>query len=181
MPYRPDTPERIANWEITREQWKDWELFAADSDGETFGRSQALNRAAALAGDWDAIVVADADLLLEDVAQAAAALDRARETEGYIVCYDTFYYLTEENSRPVRSGVVPTPRMAYYKLGGIWGGTFAVHRTVWDSVEGFDETIKSWGGEDGRFLRQIEDQGVFKNRVPGGVYHLKHPLVEGAR
>lgn len=181
VPYRADTPERVANWDRTRKQWRGWQLCRADSDGETFGRSQALNRAAALAGDWEVIVVADCDLLLDNISQAEEAVELAQATKGYIACYYTFYYLTEGVSRRVRAGRVPTPEMAYYSLIQIWGGMFAIHRELWDAVGGFDEQIVSWGGEDGGFLRQLEDLGGHKDRVEGAVYHLKHPLAPGAR
>jgi hypothetical protein len=181
VPFRADTPERIYNWNRTRQQWVGWDVFEADSDGESFGRSQALNRAAALAGDWEIIVVADCDLLLDDVSQAEEALELAQATKGYVVCYDVFYYLTEGVARRIRDGRVPTPNMAYYSLTQIWGGMFAIHREAWDSVGGFDERLTTWGGEDGRFLRQLEDQNVHKDRVEGACYHLKHPVVPGGR
>ncbi len=177
VPYRPDTPERIANWERTSKQWVGWHLLHADSDGEDFGRSQAVNRAVSEAGDWEALVVADSDLLLADVGQAAAALELARETKGYIVCYSTFYYLNEAMSIRVREGREPTPSQAYYSLTEIWGGAFAIHREPWDAIGGFDESITSWGSEDGRFLRQLDDLGTHKDRVPGDCYHLAHPKV----
>ena len=149
----------------------------ADSDGENFGRSQAINRAVAAAGNWETLVIADADLLLADVREAAVALELSRITKGYIVCYSTFYYLNEAMSIRVREGREPTPSQAYYSLTQIWGGMFAIHRYLWDAIGGFDESITSWGGEDGRFLNQIDDLGAVKDRVPGDCYHLKHPKV----
>lgn len=178
VPYRPDTPERIGNFTRTREQWSDWDIMIADSDGEDFGRSQAINRAVAAAGaDWDVLVIADSDLLLDDVSQAAAALELARETKGYIVCYSTFYYLNEDMAVLVRRGMVPHPRNAYYSLTEIWIGMFAIYRELWDAIGGFDESFTSWGGEDGRFLSKVNDLGAHKGRVPGDCYHLAHPKV----
>lgn len=178
VPYRPDTPQRIANWKRTSAQWPGWHLLQADSDGEDFGRSQAINRAVAQADDdWEVLVIADSDLLLRDVDQAAAALELARETKGYIVCYVTFYYLDEDKSILVRAGTVPTPRLAYYSLTEIWIGMFAIHRELWDAIGGFDESFTSWGGEDGRFLSKVNDLDAPKGRVPGHCYHLAHPKV----
>jgi predicted glycosyltransferase involved in capsule biosynthesis len=181
VPYRPDTPERIANWDRTREQWEGWEVFHYDSDGETFARAQACNRAADMAGNWDVAVFADSDLLLANVSQAATALKVARKNRGYVVCYDVFYYLNEKMSRRVRKGAQPIPDMAYYSLTQIYGGMFAIHRRLWDSLRGFDERFKSWGGEDGNFLTRVDETGTRKNRVVGAAYHLKHPLAPGAR
>ncbi len=184
IPYRPDTVERIGNMQRTRGQWEGWRVIAADSDGSDFGRSQAVNAAAAAAGDWDVIVVADADLLLDSAHQAVVALDIARKTKGYIVCYDVFHYLDLKATERVRIGRVPVPDDAYYALTGIWGGIFAIHREPWDAVAvvqgspgAFDETITSWGGEDGRLLRRLDDEGTHKARVRGGCYHLDHPKV----
>lgn len=184
VPLRLDTPERSANWQRTCSQWKGWEILTADSDGEDFGRSQAVNRAVAMAGDWDVLVIADCDLLLEGVYQAALALARARETRGYVACYDTFYYLDAETSERVREGLTPNPRDAYWSYRGLWIGIFAIHREPWEAVAkvqgspgAFDEAITSWGGEDGRFLGRLEDEGTQKDRVPGAVYHLDHPKV----
>ena len=179
IPYRSDTPERDANFDRTRAQWAGWCVLTADSDGETFGRSQAVNRAVVKAGDWDVLVIADSDLLLEDVDQASEALQRAGRHGGYVVCYDEFHYLDEGASVSVRGGLVPTPRMAYYTLTQIWGGMFAIGRELWDEIGGFDETITSWGGEDGRFLDGVPEKR--RSRVVGGCYHLKHPLVPGGR
>ncbi len=185
IPYRPDTVERIGNWQRTRQQWgAGWRVLLGDSDGTDFGRSQAVNRAAAEAGDWDVIVVADADLLLADPHQAATALSVARKTKGYIVCYEEFLYLDMKATERVRVGRVPVPDDAYYALTGIWGGIFAIHREPWEAVArvqgspgAFDETITSWGGEDGRLLRRLDDEGTHKSRVFGRCYHLDHPKV----
>lgn len=184
IPYRPDTVERIGNWQRTRGQWKGWRVLIADSDGEHFGRSQAVNRAAAAAGDWDALVVADVDLLLASPNQAAVALSLARKKMGYVVCYDQFHYLDAAATARTRIGRNPVPDDAYYALTEIWGGIFAIHREPWEAVAraqgspgAFDETITSWGGEDGRFLRRLDDEGTTKTRVRGHCYHLDHPKV----
>ncbi len=177
VPYRPDTPERVGNWERVRGQWEGWHVITADSDGEDFGRAQAINRAAAEAGEWDALVVVDCDLLLEDVTQAVVALEFARRIKGYILCYTRFYYLDEDASQVVRAGEVPSPEMAYYSLLGTWLGTFAIHREAWDAAGGFDERFTSWGGEDGAFVQRLDDAHVRRDRVSGGCYHLAHPKV----
>lgn len=181
VPYRPDTPERRGNWKRTRAQWKGWKLHHADSDGKEFARAQACNRAAAAAGDWEVAVIADSDLLLEDVSQASAAVELSLKTEGYIVCYDWFYYLTEATSALVRAGATPTPNMADEHLTQIWGGMFAIHRKLWDAVGGFNENFKAWGGEDGNLINKLREREAVMDRVPGACYHMKHPLVKGAR
>jgi hypothetical protein len=181
VPYRRDTEIRAENWHRTLPQWDGWDLYFSDSDGEQFSRAQACNRAAAQAGDWDAMVVADSDLLLDDPAQAVAALELARSKEGYVTCYDTLYYLDEPNSQEVRAGATPTPKMSYFHYVEIWGGMFAIHRKLWDALEGFDEVrFTSWGGEDVSLLVRLDEIEGFKGGVPGDCYHLKHPLTWGA-
>jgi len=181
VPYRPDTPERIGNWERTRAQWKGWDLYHADSEGEEFARAQAINRAAAAAGDWDVAVIADSDLLLGAPSQATAACKLALGAKGYIVCYDWFYYLTEATSQLVRAGEDPRPNMADEHLIGIWGGMFAIHRELWDELGGFDEGFTEWGGEDGNLITRTRELEAVMDRVKGTCYHMKHPLVKGAR
>ena len=181
VPYRPDTNEREGNWKRVRAQWEGWDIHHADSDGEIFLRAQALNRAAAAAGDWEVAVIADSDLLLANVVQADYAVERARKTKGYIVCYDIFYYLTEATSQLVRAGEAPRPDMADEHLIQIWGGMFAVHRELWDALGGFSDTYPGWGGEDGNFIVRAREREAVMDRVPGACYHMKHPLVKGAR
>jgi hypothetical protein len=181
VPFRPDTPERIANWKRTREQWAGWKIFKADSDGEFFARAQACNRAAVSAGKWKLAVFADSDLLLEHGAQATTALDVVRKTEGYAVCYDTIYYISEADSQKIRAGETPTRKMAYHKFSKTWIGMFAIHRKLWDTLGGFNEKFKTWGGEDINFVHRLDLLGAPKNRVSGGVFHLKHPLAPGAK
>ena len=181
VPYRPDTPERIGNWKRTRAQWRNWDLHHADSDGEGFARAQAVNRAAAAAGDWEVAIITDSDLLLDSTSQAVTACRRARKSKGYFVCYDIFYYLTEATSQLVRAGQKPRPDMAYEHISRIWGGVFAIHRELWDALGGFDERFKAWGGEDGDFLIRARGLEAVMDRVQGACYHMRHPLVQGAR
>ena len=58
------------------------------------------------------------------------------------------------------------------------GGNFAVWRTDYEKVNGFDENFQAWGGEDDDITRRLRRMGVRAASSNGWTraYHLWHPI-----
>lgn len=179
VPRRPDGGRRDELWAFCERWWRerfpDWEIVTADSDGDLFNRGQAINNAAR-GGDWDLLVVLDADVAAE-TAQVQAALDRAAETGRCTLAYETYVALPHAMTEKVLRGFngrwdhSPSRRMASH-----CSSIVVVPRPLWDAVDGFDERCEGWGQDDTIFAHSCRVLGGGIERVPGTVYHLNHPV-----
>jgi hypothetical protein len=182
VPYRPADEARVANFERTRKQWDDlgWPVFAGDHEGEPFCRSRAINAAAART-DADVLFVADCDILLDLPAQAGKAAALASEFGAYVVAYSVLHVLDEEGTEIMRDDGWPPERMVVESPSLIWGNAFAVPRSLFELVGGFDERFVGWGAEDVAFLVACSTLGGAKQRIYGDAYHLTHPEPDKSR
>ena len=181
IPFRPADPERIANYKRTSSQWETlgWPVYAADSDGEYFARSQAINRAAALASEngADVFFIHDCDCLLKTLDQAVKAVTIAFEKDAYVVAFSRMDVFDWDETYAVRAGADPKTQRVLESVGLSWGNAFAISRVLFERVKGFDEGFRSYGCEDLAFNESVERLGE-RFRVPGVVYHLRHPTPE---
>ena len=173
IPFRPGTG-RDHNLSVTAAQWNNWFVYCADSDGELFNRSQAINRAARQAGDADVYVIHDCDILLANPQQAVDASLIAMSETSYVVAFSTLKVLDWEATHAVHKGASVTEQPVLEQVRRIWGNCFAISRTLFDQVGGFDERFRGWGAEDIAFLNACSTFGG-KHRVMGDAYHLRHP------
>lgn len=204
VPRRDDNGPRDALWDGTCKPFLERELSACPifegyhTDG-LFSRSAALNRAAALAGDWDVAVIVDADVFI-DPHRVLEAVELAHETGSMVLPHDTRLDLSPGVSRQVAG--------SHEALVALLGADYADHRwrrrnvhrhytednghpsvssvvvisrRQWDTIGGFDESFRGWGYEDTAFAAAAETFGGII-RIPGAVFHLWHPTAkEGKR
>lgn len=174
-PHRPVDQEREANWQRTRQQWHEvgWPVYTGNNEEPIFSRSKSINLAAAQATDSDVLVISDTDILLWSPGQAVLAAEEAFRHNAYAIAYSVLYVLDWDDTRAVRAGREPSPRMAIETLRLIWGGLFAVSRELFDCVGGFDERFTGWGSQDIAFVVAASTLGE-KRRIVGDAYHLRH-------
>lgn len=179
IPYRPAGFERMRNFKFVSRWWQGhgWPIVVGDSLTPQFERAQARNIAAREAGEWDVALFCDADIFLNRIDQAEAAILRCYRTGAYTVAYSHLHYLTEDGTRNVfRVGVDPTHFDWDEVVAHTWECCFAVRRDVWDEVGGFDERFLGYGGQVAAFFYAAGTLAG-RERIYGSAYHLAHPLV----
>lgn len=138
IPFRPGSGHD-QNVSMSAAQWRNWRVYCADSDGELFSRSQAINRAAAKAGDADVYVVHDSDILLANPQQAVDASLVALSEDSYVVCFSRLKVLDWDATRAVHAGASVTEQPVLERIDRIWGNCFAISRSLFERAGGFDE------------------------------------------
>ena len=164
VPHRPSHPDRVANFARVREGWDEMGIpvYTGDCEGD-WKRAYAVNAACAQAEDADVLLISDSDILLGDPAgQTVSACQTALRYNAYTVAFTSLIYLNS-------SGFV------FWEQSRIWGGVFAIPRSLYDEVGGFDERFRGYGSEDKGFLVCASTLGGDKQRMPGHAYHLDHP------
>ena len=168
----------MQNFACVRKEWDQREIpiFTADSLGERWDRAQAVNRAVAQASMADVILVSDSDILLEEpFAQTKRACEVALERNAYVVAFTSLLYLDTEGTVVVREGWAVPGQSIFWDQTNIWGGVFAIPKSLWDEIGGFDERFQGYGAEDQGFLVCASTLGGEKARIPGRAFHLDHP------
>jgi len=163
-----------------------WPIFEADSEG-IWNRSQAINRASTLAGDWEQAVVIDADTVHEPY-MLLNAIYLLRNNPGSVVPWTVRWKLSESGTeRFLARGVRGVPRHNRDDLDKqdgtplrihvlYRGGTIAVSRESWELVGGFDERFEGWGHEDVAFRVALNTLTPTRVReIRGSIWHLWHP------
>jgi len=181
IPFRPRDEDRIANLARTRQQYEalGWEVAISDHDGDPFSRSRAINQAAAFeVADADVLFIADCDILIPDLSQLLESSRLALEGDRYVVSFSHLRVLDWPGTEKVRAGFPPDPAHEIESVSLIWGCAFAISRTLFDRVCGFDERFVGWGAEDIGFLVSASTMGGDKQRVYGEAWHLAHPTNE---
>jgi hypothetical protein len=182
VPRRADHGLRDSHWEHCRNVWAGdfpgWPIVEGHHGPEEgpFNRSAAVNRAAALAGDWDVAVVIDSDVV-PDPAAVRWAVEEARRSGGPASAFNVRKNLNQAGTAKVKAGY----RGSWERMvGGKWpdciSGAFALTRDLWDRVGGFDEMFVGWGYEDTAF--RIACETVSNRplaRAQADLWHLYHP------
>lgn len=176
VPFRSDGAARQKNWEMIRaEVWGDSNLIVGEDNPEgAFNRSLALNRASDQAGDWDVVVIADADSFT-DPHKVAEAVEVAKETRKLVFPF-TGWFNVESDEIPsfMKTGQVePRQNRKVNPLSN--SALMVVPREVWNAVNGFDEHFVGWGYEDMAFIQAVKVLTGEPIRFPGYVYHMEHP------
>lgn len=164
VPHRPSHPDRVRNFARVRAEWDAAGLpvFTGDCEGE-WKRAHAVNAACAQATDAEVLLVSDSDILLDaPLSQTLAACEAARKGNCYVVAFTTLIYLDMQGRE-------------FWRQSMIWGGVFAIPRTLYDEIGGFDERFQGYGSEDKGFLVCASTLGGAKQRMPGLAFHLDHP------
>lgn len=175
VPRRSDGGPRDRLWEFTRQRW-DGEIHEGYHDDGPFNRAAAINRAAANAGPWDVALVADADLILLDPAQASRACSEALRTGQLTYAHDRLVMTTESQMEAILAGANPDEAtLGETRHPNCWSQALAVPRPLWEAVGGFEERMIGWGWEDLAFMSACWALGGGVGRVKGQAFHLWHP------
>ena len=164
VPHRPSHPDRVRNFARVRAAWDAAKIpvYTGDCEGD-WKRAFAVNAACAQATDADVLLISDSDILLgAPITQMVASCKAALRGNAYVVAFTTLIYLDAEGSE-------------FWRQSMIWGGVFAIPRTLYDEVGGFDERFQGYGSEDKGFLVCASTLGGDKQRMSGYAYHLDHP------
>jgi GT2 family glycosyltransferase len=178
VPRRVDCGERDRLWRYCRPQWErdDWQLVEAHhDDGGPFNRAAAINDGAAAPGTWDVLVVIDSDIVI-DGAAIDQAVDVATATGQLVLPYQRRRLVGQTGTRRILAGQHAGPWDTVSRADSNTAHCSSVivaHRTLWETVGGFDERFVGWGGEDDAFHAAcLTLAGV--ERLPGDVFHLHH-------
>lgn len=185
LPWRPDNGWRDRLWEYCRKRWEanfpEWEIFEGTCDDGPFNRSQAVNRAAETAGEWDVALVIDGDTVSEPDA-VLRAVAYAFSTGGLGVAHDKRVMMSERATRQVLQGRLPESRWGQRGNSTVTytdsvSCAVAVSRRTWQMVGGFDERFVGWGFEDTAFEVAVQTlTGTPLRRENSTCYHLWHPI-----
>lgn len=158
-----------------------WPTYEGASPDGPFNRGAAINDAARQAGDWDVLVVHDADNICDPHALRRAVHHADIDGKVYFP-FETYLYLDEFSSdRIMRGGswfVAPelhphrvfetTARHKHYS------GIQVIPRRTYEQVGGYIE-LTGWGAEDAIMNTVFETFGPGVEWLQGGAYHLWHP------
>lgn len=177
LPWRPDGGHRDRLWAYCRERWLDldlgWPICIGNNDDETFSRARSLNRAAS--GSWDVVVIADADIVPAGAEQVREAVELAARRQSQVYGFDVKHALTEGATDAALAAGVPLASADGLSTPNTLSSLFAIGRSLWDRLGGFDERFVGWGFEDLCFNYAAETLGGPAQRIPGDVYDLWHP------
>lgn len=190
VPRRDDGGPRDALWAWCKAWWEREQshmpiIEGYHTDG-LFNRSAAVNRAAALAGNWDVAVIIDSDVIC-DASRVKEAVRLAHETGALVLPHSERRDLSQKGTRLVMSGYTGNwDRHVHHTYSEDNGhpsvsSVVVISRAQWDCIGGFDESFRGWGFEDTAFAAAAMTFGGIR-RLPGEVWHLWHPTAkEGKR
>lgn len=174
VPRREDHGGRDAVWAKIREDvWRNTPVIEGHHLEGPFNRSAALNTAAAAAGSWKFAVIADADSFVTP-GSLAGAIQLAHHTGRVVIAHSRWVNVDlDEISQLLWDGWIEhrDDRATYNHTVS---SMLVVPRTVWDTVNGFDERFEGWGREDNAFIRAVKVLTEPPLRIDGTVYHLAH-------
>lgn len=179
-PRRLDGGWRDRLWEFCRAYWQrelpDWPIEEGHHESGPFNRSAAINRGAE--GDWDVLVILDADVIC-DAERVAAAAATAHRTGKLTLPYHRRLLLGRRGTRLIindrMQGSAWEPYIAASEGRRHYSSIVCVPRALWDEVGGFDERFEGWGGEDDAFHTACAVLAGGFERLKGPVWHLWHP------
>lgn len=181
VPRRAGREDRDRIWKFCRSWWEndhDWPIIEGEhDDGGPFNRAAALNVAADQAGDWDAAVCIDADVLI-DAKQVRSAVSLALVSGGPVLAYDERVHLSTRGTQRVMQGFTGNwvhRGFVEAMLRDSCSSAYVVTRELWDAVGGFDERFAGWGWEDVAFRCATETvSGIELVKISGKLFHLHH-------
>lgn len=178
-PWRPDDGPRDRIWAWCRARWETlgWPIYEGVHEGDPYSRAAARNDAARQAGGWDVALFVDADCALADLAQARQAVYKARHTRKMVYAHSHLWLTTEEGAGRLLAGAAELGPGITDGVGhpSTYSMAFAVPRTLWDAVGGYDERFVDWGWEDLAFMAACNAIGRGHDRVRGDAFHVWHP------
>lgn len=173
VPWRGGDPHRETLWaRCSAELDPELVVLGRSPDGP-FNRAAAINDGAR--GEWDVLVVMDADVLI-DQEQLNSAVRRSHATQRVVLAFDSYCGFTARNTRLYLQGqLTDLERGSAVRRDDHESSCVAIPRAAWEAVGGFDERFIGWGQEDVAFIHAVRVLHGPIERVPGTVYHLWHP------
>ena len=133
-----------------------------------FNFSKTLNFGIRTSLDFDIIIKTDIDICFSD-STIKMCLESVDESRG-LVCLSAHVRSFEEakKNEPIWPGRLPI------QTTGL-GACFALHKTRWETVYGYNENLNGWGFEDADMLRRAHARS---HKVPRSkktpLFHLRH-------
>lgn len=182
VPWRatgPDADHRAALWAYCRRRWEHLlpghPIHTGDDGHEPYNRARSRNLAAQAAGDWEVAVFADADIAAGSAHQVHRAATLAVRHGAMVWAHRTRLQLDEATTNlVVHRGAILERVHPERRDHNTFSGVYAVARSLWDQVGGFDEAFQGWGFEDLAFMIACGTFGRLE-RVSGRIWHLWHP------
>lgn len=184
IPWRTDHGQRERLWRACVARWTrmlpGWSIYSAGDPSQPFNRSAARNNAVAEATrhdpGWRFVVLADADVTVGHAGQVQGAVVGALETGRLVYAHTWQATLTQAATERVLAGADPTaiPRDDAEWEQRTYSSVYAVPRSLWETVGGFDERYVGWGLEDHAFMLACRVMGGRIGRTDGTVYALHH-------
>lgn len=195
IPFSTTDPQRQANFNWLIEYWKhelpDAEVVIGTSTGQVFCKGEALNNAVSKS-HGQILAIVDADAYIEgSVLDAAADLMLENlHNNLWFVPYRRLYRLNEDAaklvtgsdlaapyrfSRPVSESFISNAETVRY--GNRYGAMMMMFpRQAYNTIRGFDERFKGWGGEDVCLLRALDTLYGKHKTMDADIFHLWHPV-----
>lgn len=185
VPRRADGGPRDKLWDWCRAWWEREQshmpIIEGHHDGGLFNRSAAVNRAAALAGDWDVAVLIDSDVICNPE-RVKAAVRLAHETGQMVLPHDIRKDLSTRGNQKVMAGFEGNwEPLVHTTYRDMVSSIVVIPRRLWDEIGGFDESFAGWGYEDTAFAAAAQTFGHGIIRMPGELWHLWHPTAKEGR
>ncbi len=176
VPRRADGGHRDRLWAYCQTRWReafDWPFAEGHHDDGPFNRSAAINDAAI--GEWDVVVIIDADVVI-DPEPVHAAVELAARTGNLVLPYTRRMLVGDKGTQAILDGYQGSwVRFAKPDSNrGHCSSVVVVPRALWDRVGSFDPRFVGWGAEDDAFLAACS-QFADVERLAGDVWHLHHP------
>lgn len=173
IPWRP-TADRLPAFNRCITFWRDngFSIHLGDSDGVTFSKSQALNRAVKKT-DADIVILADADTLPDNINQVTDAIHCIDAADAHMVFPFTWYHYVDADHVETEDLSTITD---YSTVEHSTGGIVVIRRSTYWAAGGFDERFVGWGHEDCSFAYAVTTM-FGEQRLPGIVWSFEHPSV----
>lgn len=199
VPFGSKDPHRnrVARWNIKywTDEIPDSEIIIGRSHSKPFSKTEAFNNGLERALG-DVFVLLDADAYMDGEVISAAA-DRILEElkEGEHLWYVPYRRLWRLNQRvteqildsnpknPLRIVDPPPPEdIDGSYTHSTYGKRYAamvmvIPREAYETLGGFDERFKGWGGEDASILRALDTLWGKHKTTNNAVFHLWHPQI----
>lgn len=179
VPYRADGGQRDRLWRFCRRRWQqiapDVQLIEGEDAGEgLWCRSEALNDAAAQTAA-EVLIVCDADVFTTRE-QLDLLIHVAATTRRFTVGFHRTVKLDPTGTDMVLDGWRDGwERHVETMPEGDADAFVAVHRDLWDEVDGFDERFVGRGWQGVAFRVACETLAGPRVTLWGDLWHLWHP------
>lgn len=176
VPWRAGDPDRERAWGFCQTYWSQfgWPIFKVDHPGpEPFNRSWCINEGARRAGDFDVLVIVDADAFCEDPAQVLAGVENARQTGKLTIPHHVGADLDKAHTELLIAGRAGWQEEPMARRDPCTSRVWMMRADLFSQIGGFDSRHRGWGHEDiSAWSAACVLRGV--DQLPGTTWHLWH-------